>query len=51
MRPNKLRQIWADGGAVVNGWLGIPSTISAETSRTVVSTERTRKARNEAEAT
>ncbi len=31
MRPNKLRQIWADGGAVINGWLGIPSTFSAET--------------------
>ncbi len=31
MRPNKLRQIWADGGAVVNGWLAIPSSFSAET--------------------
>ncbi len=31
MRANKLRQIWADGGAVVNGWLAIPSGFSAET--------------------
>lgn len=30
MRPNKIRQIWADGGAVVNGWLQIPSGITAE---------------------
>ena len=31
MRENRLRQIWAAGGAVVNGWLSIPSAFSAET--------------------
>lgn len=31
MRPNKLRTIWQSGGAVVNGWLAIPSSFSAET--------------------
>ena len=30
MRENNLRKIWSDGGAVVNGWLGIPSGLSAE---------------------
>ncbi|TWX64352.1 2,4-dihydroxyhept-2-ene-1,7-dioic acid aldolase [Colwellia demingiae] len=30
MRDNLIRQIWADGGAVVNGWLAIPSSFSAE---------------------
>ncbi len=30
MRENKVRTIWAEGGAVVNGWLGIPSSFSAE---------------------
>jgi 4-hydroxy-2-oxoheptanedioate aldolase len=30
MRENKVRTIWQDGGAVVNGWLGIPSSFSAE---------------------
>jgi len=30
MRPNKLRQIWADGGVALNGWLHIPSSWSAE---------------------
>lgn len=30
MRENKVRSIWAEGGAVVNGWLGIASTYSAE---------------------
>jgi 4-hydroxy-2-oxoheptanedioate aldolase len=30
VRPNTLRQIWARGGAVVNGWLSIPSAFSAE---------------------
>ncbi|HEX3983058.1 MAG TPA: aldolase/citrate lyase family protein [Acidisoma sp.] len=29
-RPNRLREITAAGGAAVNGWLGIPSVISAE---------------------
>jgi 4-hydroxy-2-oxoheptanedioate aldolase len=31
MRPNRLREIWAGGGAVVNGWLAIPNSFSAET--------------------
>lgn len=31
MRPNRLREIWATGGAVVNGWLAIPNSFSAET--------------------
>lgn len=31
MRENRLRQIWAKGGAAVNGWLAIPSSFSAET--------------------
>ena len=30
MRENTLRAIWAKGGAVVNGWLAIPSAFSAE---------------------
>ncbi|MFQ5958662.1 MAG: HpcH/HpaI aldolase/citrate lyase family protein [Alphaproteobacteria bacterium] len=30
MRENRVRTIWAEGGAVVNGWLGIPSSVSAE---------------------
>ena len=31
MRPNRLREIWSAGGAVVNGWLAIPNSFSAET--------------------
>jgi 4-hydroxy-2-oxoheptanedioate aldolase len=31
MRKNRLREIWAEGGTVVNGWLAIPSGFSAET--------------------
>ena len=31
MRPNRLRDIWNRGEAVVNGWLAIPSAFSAET--------------------
>ncbi len=31
MRPNKIREIWQAGGAVVNGWLAIPNSFSAET--------------------
>ena len=31
MRENRLRSIWASGGAVVNGWLAIPNGFSAET--------------------
>lgn len=30
MKKNPLRKIWADGGAVINGWLHIPNTWSAE---------------------
>ncbi|MFQ5773338.1 MAG: HpcH/HpaI aldolase/citrate lyase family protein [Kiloniellaceae bacterium] len=31
MRENRIRTIWRGGGAVVNGWLAIPSSVSAET--------------------
>jgi 4-hydroxy-2-oxoheptanedioate aldolase len=30
MRPNTIRSIWQAGGAVINGWCGIPSGWSAE---------------------
>ncbi len=30
MRENRVKTIWRQGGAVVNGWLGIPNTFSAE---------------------
>jgi 4-hydroxy-2-oxoheptanedioate aldolase len=30
VRANRLREIWARGDAVVNGWLAIPSAFSAE---------------------
>ncbi|GAB2557399.1 HpcH/HpaI aldolase family protein [Spirosoma areae] len=30
MRKNKLKQIWQSGGTVLNGWLHIPSSWSAE---------------------
>jgi 4-hydroxy-2-oxoheptanedioate aldolase len=30
VRENTLKSIWAKGGAVVNGWLSIPSAFSAE---------------------
>lgn len=30
MRDNRLRTIWASGRAVVNGWLAVPSSFSAE---------------------
>jgi 4-hydroxy-2-oxoheptanedioate aldolase len=30
MRTNNVKKIWAEGGGVVNGWLGIPSSVSAE---------------------
>lgn len=30
MRENAVRSIWARGGVVVNGWLSIPSSFSAE---------------------
>src|SRR5260370_36492018 len=29
-RANRVREIWAEGRAVVNSWLGIPSSFSAE---------------------
>lgn len=31
MRENRLRTIWKEGGAAVNGWLAIPNGFSAET--------------------
>ena len=31
MRENRLRTLWNSGGAVVNGWLAIPNSFSAET--------------------
>ena len=30
MRPNGVQEIWRKGGAVVNGWLAIPNSFSAE---------------------
>jgi 4-hydroxy-2-oxoheptanedioate aldolase len=30
MRENNVRSIWKRGGAVINGWLGIPSSVAAE---------------------
>src|SRR5690349_19310477 len=30
MRENNVRTIWHNGGAVINGWLAIPSPWSAE---------------------
>lgn len=30
MRANRLREAWANGKGTVNGWLGIPSSFSAE---------------------
>ena len=30
IRNNRIREIWAEGGTVLNGWLAIPSSISAE---------------------
>ena len=30
MRENTVKTIWAKGGCVVNGWLSIPSSFSAE---------------------
>ena len=31
MRKNNIKKIWKDGGAAINGWLAIPSSVSAET--------------------
>ena len=30
MRPNRLRQLWADDKPAINGWLAIPNSFSAE---------------------
>jgi len=30
MRKNTVKEIWANGGAVLNGWCSIPSSFSAE---------------------
>src|SRR4051812_4534686 len=30
MRPNRLRQVWAEGRAALNGWCSIGSAITAE---------------------
>ena len=30
MRENRLKRIWREGGTVVNGWLHVPSSFSAE---------------------
>ena len=30
MRQNGVKAIWADGGAVINGWLAIPSSYATE---------------------
>ena len=30
MKKNKLKQMMADGKPIINGWLQIPSTVSAE---------------------
>jgi 4-hydroxy-2-oxoheptanedioate aldolase len=30
VRENKVKSIWAKGGVIVNGWLSIPSSFSAE---------------------
>ena len=30
MRENNLKSIWKRGGAAINGWLGIPSSVAAE---------------------
>ena len=30
MRPNRLREIWAEGGAAVTGWLSVDSPFIAE---------------------
>jgi len=30
MRANRVREIWREGGSVINGWCGIPSGFAAE---------------------
>ena len=31
MRKNNIKKIWKNGGTAINGWLAIPSSVSAET--------------------
>jgi 4-hydroxy-2-oxoheptanedioate aldolase len=31
MRPNRLRQLWSEGQAALNGWLALPNAFAAET--------------------
>ena len=31
MRENNIKKIWKNGEAAINGWLAIPSSVSAET--------------------
>jgi len=31
MRANRLREIWAGGATVFNGWLALPCSVAAET--------------------
>ncbi len=35
MRPNNVQAVWSKSGAVVNGWLGIPNSFSAEVMATL----------------
>jgi 4-hydroxy-2-oxoheptanedioate aldolase len=35
MRANNLRTVWEKGSAVINGWLGIPNSFSAEVMATL----------------
>jgi len=35
MRPNNVKTVWSRGGAVLNGWLGIPNSFSAEVMATL----------------
>ena len=30
MKKNKIKKIWQEGGVAINGWLSIPSSVSAE---------------------
>ena len=30
MKKNKLRELWANGETTINGWLGLPNSMSAE---------------------
>lgn len=35
MRPNNVRTAWGEGRSVINGWLGIPNSFSAEVMATL----------------